>query len=78
MKVDRLRCARLKKIGLGAVFIPIGAAGLFEMCVGGTHTGIILYYLFIILSAKGSFCRMFQRFGYPTKVINAMYSPFPR
>jgi len=48
------------------------------MCVRGTHTGIILYYLFIILSAKGSFCRMFQRFGYPTEVINAMYSPFPR
>ena len=86
MKVDRLRCARLKKIGLGAFFyweirreiFPIGAAGLFEMCVRGTHTGIILYYLFIILSAKGSFCRMFQRFGYPTEVINAMYSPFPR
>jgi len=48
------------------------------MCVRGTHTGIILYYLFIILSAKGSFCRMFQRFGYPTEVINAMYSLFPR
>jgi len=48
------------------------------MCLHGTHTGIILYYLFIILSAKGSFCRMFQRFGYPTEVINAMYSPFPR
>ena len=92
MKVDRLRCAQLKKIELGAFFIgregerwkirreifPIGASGLFEMCVRGTHTGIILYYLFIILSAKGSFCRMFQRFGYPTEVINAMYSPFPR
>ena len=35
-------------------------------------TDMILYYLFIILSAKGSFCRMFQRFGYPTEVINAM------
>ena len=42
------------------------------------RTDMILYYLFIILSAKGSFCRMFQRFGYPTEVINAMYSPFPR
>ena len=41
-------------------------------------TDLIPYYLFIILSAKGSFCRMFQRFGYPTEVINAMYSPFPR
>lgn len=69
MKVDRLRCARLKKIGPGAFFIgrqeerwkirreifPIGAVGLFEMCVGGTHTGIILYYLFIILSMKKDF-----------------------
>ena len=69
MKVDRLRCARLKKIGLGAFFIgrygerwkirreifPIGAAGLFEMCVRGTHTGIILYDLFIILSMKKDF-----------------------
>lgn len=92
MKVDRLRCARLKKNWAGRVFyweikgemenkkrdISNRGVGLFEMCVRGTHTGIILYYLFIILSAKGSFCRMFQHFGYPTEVINAMYSPFPR
>ena len=32
-----------------------GAAGLFEMCVRGTHTGIILYDLFIILSMKKDF-----------------------
>ena len=60
--------ARLKKEG----------NSLFLMYARGAHTGIILYSLFIILSAKGSFCRMFQRFGYPTEVINAMYSPFPR
>ena len=28
------------------------------MCLRGTHTGIILYYLFIILSMKKDFCRI--------------------
>ena len=77
MKVDRLRCARLKKMGWAHFLLgnkrgrgrirreisPIGVTGLFEMCVRGTHTRIILYYLFIILSTKGGFCRMFQRSG---------------
>ena len=69
MKVDRLRCARLKKNWAGRVFyweirgemenkkrdISNRVAGLFEMCVRGTHTGIILYDLFIILSMKKDF-----------------------
>ena len=77
MKVDRLRCARLKNWGWARFLLRSkrkkrakekkdttkGGVGLFEMCVRGTHTSIILYYLFIILSNKGGFCRMFQRSG---------------